>query len=813
MKKFLYISGIAILISASASAQSATAGASTPAGQRQLLDQYCVGCHNAKLKSGGMTLDKDKADTAHVAQNPELWEKVTRKLRAGMMPPAGARRPDAAAIKTFVGSLESTIDQAAVANPNPGRQPLHRLNRAEYANSIRDLLAVDVDVAGLLPADDSSQGFDNVADVLGTSPALIEGYMRAASKISRLAVGDTDVSPGEITWGITNEKSQLRHLEGAPFGTRGGVVVNYTFPVDGEYSFKLRYYYTNVGGFFGALAKDEKIEVAVDGERAFLLDIEPRKLAQTSSDMRTTRVKVKAGPHTVAFAFLLKSDGPVDDFLAPYERSMVDATVGTLPGYSAVPHLKNATIIGPYAITGVTDTPSRKRIFVCKPANEADEVSCAKKIISSLGRQAYRRPLVEQDIESLLSFYQEGRNKGSFEQGIQMVTQRIIASPDFVYRFERTPTGVAPGKVTRVSDVELASRLSYFLWSSAPDEQLLSLATQNKLHETATLERQVRRMLADSRSQALSTNFAGQWLYLRNLKYSEPDIYEYPNWDENLLESMRKETELFFSSIQREDRNIMDLLTADYTYMDERLAKHYGVANVYGNQFRRIPITDDNRKGLLGQAGILTVTSLSNRTSPVQRGKWVIENILGTQAPTPPPNVPALAEKGAAEGVGVVKSVRERMESHRSQEPCHSCHQIMDPIGFAMENFDAIGQWRNSDSGMKIDASGQLVDGSKVNGPASLRQALLLHSDAFVGNFTEKMLTYATGRRMEYFDMPTVRGIDRDAAKNNYRFSSFILGIVKSPPFLMRKAEETTQTRPAGGTPVAQKATAGAKGF
>ena len=812
MKKFLFISGIAVLMSASAWAQNA-AGVATPAGQRQLLDQYCVGCHNAKLKSGGVQLDKEKADTAHVAQNPELWEKVTRKLRAGMMPPAGARRPDAPTIKTFVASLETTIDQAAATNPNPGRQPLHRLNRAEYANSVRDLLSMDVDVASLLPADDSSQGFDNVADVLGSSPALIESYVRAASKISRLAVGDTDVAPGEVTWGITDEKSQLRHMEGAPFGTRGGLVQDYIFPVDGEYSFKLRYYYTNVGGFFGALAKDEKIEISIDGERAALLDIEPRKLAQTSSDMRSPRVKVTAGPHKLAFAFLLKTDGPVDDFLAPYERSMVDATVGTVPGYTAVPHLKNATVVGPYNITGVSETPSRKRVFVCKPSGEADEVPCVKKIINSLARQAYRRPIVESDVETLLTFYQEGRNKGTFEQGAQMVVQRIMASPDFVYRFERTPAGAAPGKVTRVSDVELASRLSYFLWSSAPDEQLLALAAQNKLHETATLERQVRRMLADSRSSALATNFAGQWLYLRNLKYAEPDIYEYPNWDENLLESMRQETELLFGSIQREDRNIVDLLTADYTYVDERLAKHYGIPNVYGNQFRRVPVTDDNRKGLLGQAGILTVTSLANRTSPVARGKWVIENILGTQAPTPPPNVPALMEKGEAEGVGQVKSVRERMESHRSQEPCHSCHKIMDPIGFALENFDAVGQWRNTDSGLKIDASGELVDGSKVNGPASLRQALLSHSDAFIGNFTEKLLTYATGRRMEYFDMPTVRFIDKDAARTNNKFSAFVMGIVKSPPFLMRKAEETTQSQPAAGTPVAQKATGNIKGF
>jgi cytochrome c551/c552 len=772
-----------------------------------LLDQYCVGCHNDRLKSGGLALNK--IDVTKPTENAETWEKVIRKLRSGLMPPAGARRPAATQLNAFAASLETSIDQVASARPNPGKPSLHRLNRAEYQNTVRDLLALDVDVTSLLPADDTSVGFDNIADVLNVSPALLEGYERAASKISHSAVGDANITPYEETYHIPQEAPQLKHVDGAPFGTRGGLVFKHNFPVDGEYLFRMTFYYTNVGGFYGSLAKDEKIEINVDGERMALLDVEPRKIPSTG-DLRSQRVKVKAGPHNVAVTFLQKTEGPVDDFVSPYERSLTDVTVGDMQGFSSLPHMKNIAVSGPYNTAGVGDTPSRRKVFVCRPANATDEIPCAKKILSSVARQAYRRPVTDKDTEVLLSFYQNGRNKGDFEAGIQMGLQRILADPEFVTRFERVPDKVTPGSPYRISDLELASRLSYFIWSSVPDDQLITVASQNKLREPGMLEKQVRRMLADPKSEALATNFAGQWLYLRNLQYVEPDVNEYPNFDAHLDESMKRETELLFDSIMREDHNVLDLLNANYTYVNERLARHYGIADVYGEAFRRVALTDPNRFGLLGQASFLTVTSLANRTSPVGRGKWVLENLMGTPPPVPPPNVPALKENPDRTGsikdrdasTAKVLSVREKMEQHRTQEPCHSCHQIMDPIGFSLENYDAVGQWRTADNGLTIDASGQLVDGTKIQGPAGLRQALMARSDAFVRTLTEKLLTYATGRRVEYYDMPVIRAIDRDAAKNSNHFSNIVLGIVKSAPFQMRASEENAG-QPSKATPVA----------
>ena len=789
----------------SASAVSAQTGAPPPASNRALMDQYCVGCHNDKLKSGGLALNK--LDLSKPAENAETWEKVVRKLRSGLMPPAGARRPAPAALNAFASALETGIDQVALVKPNPGKPSLHRLNRSEYANTVRDLLGLDVDVTSLLPADDTSVGFDNIADVLNVSPALLEGYGRAASKISHAAVGDLAITPYEETYHIPQQAPQTKHVDGAPFGTRGGLVFKHNFPVDGEYMFRMTFYYTNVGGFYGSLAKDEKIEINVDGERMALLDVEPRKIPSTG-DLRSAHLKVKAGPHNVAVTFLQKTEGPVDDFVSPYERSITDVTVGDMQGFSALPHMKNIAVSGPYNTAGVGDTPSRRKVFVCRPATATDEIPCAKKILSSVARGAYRRPVTDADTEVLLNFFQKGRNKGDFEAGIQMGLQRILADPEFVIRFERMPDKLTPGSPYRISDLELASRLSYFLWSSVPDDQLITVASQGKLREPGMLERQVRRMLSDPKSESMAKNFAGQWLYLRNLEYVEPDVNEYPNFDAHLEESMRRETEMLFDSIMREDRNVLDLLNANYTFVNERLARHYGIPNVYGEAFRRVAITDPNRFGLLGQASFLTVTSLANRTSPVGRGKWVLENLMGTPPPVPPPNVPALKEN--PDRTGTVKdpnaakilSVREKMEQHRTQEPCHSCHQIMDPIGFSLENYDAIGQWRNADSGLTVDASGQLVDGTKIQGPAGLRQALMGRSDAFVRTLTEKLLTYATGRRVEYYDMPVIRSIDKDAAKSSNHFSNIILGIVKSAPFQMRAAEENA-AQPSKAVPVA----------
>jgi hypothetical protein len=755
------------------------------ASSRSLANQYCAGCHNDKLKSGSMTLTQ--LDFDHPEQSAELAEKIIRKLRVGMMPPPGMPRPDAAALKAFATALENGIDEAAAAHPNPGRPALHRLNRTEYANSVREMLGVEVDVSALLPADDMSHGFDNMADVLTMSPTLMEGYIRAASRISRQAIGDTAALAHTTTYQIPRVLSQMHHIEGTPFGTRGGIAVLHDFPADGEYVFKLGFYYSPTGPLFGLnQGKGQQIEVAVNGERVALLDINPAmKLA--NDGIKTDPVHIQAGPHNISASFIQKFDGPLEDEYEMVEQSLVDVSVGTVPGMTTLPHLHELSITGPAKISGLSDTPSRRRIFTCRPANGSDEVPCAKKIISALARQAYRRPVTETDLEALLSFYQQGRNDGDFESGIRTGLQAILASPEFVFRFERVPSNVAPGANYRVSDLELASRLSYFLWSAAPDDQLIAVAGQGKLKDAAVLDKQVRRMLADPRSKALASNFAGQWLHLQNLKDANPDLFLYPNFDKSLSQSMRRETELLFDSIMREDRNVLDLLTANYTFVNERLARHYGIPDILGNRFRRVTLIDPNRFGLLGDGSILMLTSTATRTSPVQRGKYVMEVLLGTPPPPPPPNVPALKE--AAETTKPL-SVRERLEEHRRNAACAGCHKLMDPIGFALENFDAVGIWRTNDEGSRIDASGQMFDGTRLDGPASLRQAILNHSDAFLGTFTENLLAYGLGRVIDYHDMPFVRAIGREAAKNNNRFSSFVLGIVKSAPFQMRRAEE-----------------------
>jgi len=798
VKRLIGSGSVLIFFAVLAPAQSPVMGA---AEQRTLVNRYCAGCHNDKLKSGGMTMSK--LDLAHAEQNAELAEKVIRKVRAGLMPPAGLPRPDAVTLSAFAGGLEEQIDKAALAHPNPGRPSLHRLNRFEYANSVRDLLALDIDPAGYLPADDSSHGFDNMAEVLNISPTLMEGYVRAAGAVSRLAVGDPGMSPLVETYHIPQSFSQTHHVEGTPFGTRGGIVMHHTFPADGEYILKMTFYYSSIGPVFGASAKpgEQKLEIAVNGERAALLDFNPNM--KVSDDLRSAPIKIKAGPQTISVSFLQTYTGPVEDFQMPFEQALADLSTGHIPGLTAVPHLRDVGINGPYNVTGVGDTPSRRKIFSCRPTSASDELPCARKIITTLARQAYRRPASDADFEMLLSLFQAGRNKGNFDSGIRMVVQALVADPQFVFRFERPPADAVAGSNFRISDLELASRLSYFLWSSAPDDQLIAVASQKKLSDPAVLEQQVRRMLADPRSEALATNFAEQWLGLRNLRDMQPDVYVFPDWDNNLTQSARRETQLFFDSIMHEDRNIVDMLTANYTFIDERLAKHYGIPDILGSRFRRLTITDENRFGLLGQASVLMATSLANRTSPVQRGKWILEQILGVTAPTPPPNVPALKEN--TEGAKAL-SVRERLEQHRTEEPCHSCHQIMDPLGFALENFDATGAWRIHDGPYPVETSGQLYDGTKVDGPVSLRNAVVRRSDMFVRNFTEKLLTYALGRGVEYYDMPVVRSIDREASRNDNRFTSLVLGIVKSTPFQMRRAEErdATSSDVAGGNAAGQ---------
>ncbi len=784
--------GLAIAL-ASVWSYAQTAETLPVAAQQALVNRYCAGCHNDKLKSGGFSWTT--IDLAHPARNAERAEQVIRFLRAGMMPPPGVPRPDAATIRSFAASLENAIDQASAADPNPGAPALHRLNRIEYRNSVRDLLDLDVDVASLLPADDMSHGFDNMADVLTVSPALMEGYLRAAGRISRMAVGDPNVAPSTATFHEPRVINQIRHIEGTPFGTRGGMAVVHNFPADGEYTIRLFFYNDLCGPLFGKnQGKAEQILVAVNGERVALMPINPNFLL--TDFLQTPPIKIKAGPQKISASFIQRAEGPFEDVVSPFEQTLVDLTRADLPGMTSLPHLREMTITGPKNVTGISETPSRKKIFTCHPQPGADEIPCAKKIIAALARQAYRRPVTGADTEDLLSIYQKGRNKSDFEGGIRAVIEAILSDPEFVFRFERTPAGAAPGTNYRISDLELASRLSYFLWSSAPDDELITAAAQGQLKDPQTLERQVRRMLADPKSEALSKVFAAEWLHLQNLKDVQPDVYQFPNFNKNLAESMRTETELLFDSIVREDRSVLDLLTANYTFVDEILAKHYGIPDVLGTRFRRVALTDPNRFGLLGQASILTLTSIATRTSPVQRGKWVMIVLLGTPPPPPPPNVPQLKEN---EENAKALSVRERMEEHRKNEPCRSCHQLMDPIGLALENFDAVGAWRAKDAGMMVDAKGKMFDGTPLDGPVSLRQAILGHSDAFLQTFTENLLAYALGRVVDYRDEPVVRSIEHAAARDGNRFSAFVLGIVNSMPFQMRRADAAETPSAANG--------------
>ena len=781
MRSVCFFSGFALFAAAAALAQQ-PASFTVSESQRTFLNQYCGYCHNEQTKSGGMSLARVTA---------ELGEKIIRKVRVGMMPPPKMRRADAAATKAFVASMESSIDRAAAASPNPGRPALHRLNRTEYANSVKALLGVDVDVAPLLPPDDSSHGFDNMADALTISPALMEGYIRAAGKISREALGDPMARALTSTYTVPRVASQMRHVDGTPLGTRGGISVVHDFPADGKYTFRVGFYYSPTGPLFGMnQGKGQTIEIAVNGARAALLEINP-SMTWAKDGIRTAPIFVKAGPQRISASFPVKFDGPIEDEYRMVEQSLVNLPVGSVPGMTTLPHLHELNITGPAKVEGISETPSRTRILTCQPqadAGSADEVPCVRKILAPLARQAYRRPVSENDLEALLSFYQQGRNQGSFDDGIRTAVQAILASPEFVFRLER-----GGNSNYRVTDLELASRLSFFLWSAPPDAALLAAAEQNKLHEPAVLEQQVRRMLVDARSSALATNFASQWLRLQNLKIANPDLFEFPEFDRTLANSMRRESELLFENIMREDRDVMEMITANYTFVDERLAKHYGIPNIMGGRFRRVALTDPNRYGVLGHAGILTLTSTALRTSPVQRGKYVMEVLLGTPPPPPPGAVPALPENAELRTAHVARplSVRERLEQHRKDPACAACHQLMDPIGFALENYDAIGMWRTNDSGFRIDASGTMFDGAKLDGPVSLRAALASHSDAFLGTFTENLLAYGMGRVPESYDMPVVRAIQHEAAGSNNHFSSFILGIVKSAPFQMRRAEDS----------------------
>ena len=776
-----------------AASRPAAASAQASSNVGATVTQYCAGCHNDRARAGGLVLTA--LDPANVAADADVWEKVIRKVRTGMMPPVGVPHPDATTRTAFVSSLVTALDRAAAAKPNPGRPALYRLNRSEYANAIRDLLDLEVDAPTLLPPDDSAYGFDNIADALSVSSTLMEQYVTAAGKVSALAVGSPDVSPGSQVFRIRQDASQDRHIEGLPFGTVGGLLAQPVIQVEGDYTLSSKFFRTNLGVMRG-LEYEHWLEYAVDGQRVHLFrvggaedwaaNLENNTLIGDQVEERSrVSVRLTPGPHDITVAWIDRG-AAVDPYrVRPPIRSSHD-TRDPL----GIPHLLTFTVSGPYNAGGSGDTPSRRRIFVCRPepqATSAVEEACATRIVTTLAHRAYRGHATAADTQRLMTFYREARRGGTFDTGVEAALQRMLASPKFIFRVERDPQQVAAGDAFAISDLELASRLSFFLWSSIPDDELLQVAAQGRLRVPAVLEQQVRRMLADGRADRLTTNFAGQWLHLRNLRTQQPNSMEFPDFDDNLRDALEREAWLFFDSIRREDRNVLDLMNADYTFVNERLAKHYGIPNVYGSRWRRVTVTDEARRGLLGKAAILTVTSNADRTSPVKRGKWVLDNILNAPPPPPPPDVPPFNEE-ATRG-GKVLTMRERLEEHRRNPVCANCHRMFDPIGLALENFDATGAWRSREGGTggnPIDASGELSDGTKVDGVVSLRRALTREPDMFVGTVVEKLMTYALGRGLTAHDMPTVRAIVRQAAPREYRFSAIVLGIVRSAPFTMR---------------------------
>jgi hypothetical protein len=748
---------VAPALTGSEQSSAQTAVAQVGSSNQAFLKQYCISCHNTRVKSGNLALDG--LDPSAVEGHAEVWEKVVRKLRTGMMPPDGAMKPTAAAREAFTVSLESALDRIATRKLDPGTPALHRLNRAEYANVVRDLLALEVDASALLPPDDSAAGFDNIADVLTMSPALIEGYVAAAAKISRLALGDPSIGLDRAVYRVPGDLSQDAHIEGLPLGTRGGIVVRHTFPLEAEYDIQVS---QAGGGRLGgpptAGPRAEDLYVALDGARI------------TMQGRGATRVRVPAGLHTIA--------------AAPVVRTRTTGADGIFHLEARTPGVTQVVITGPHNATGPGDTPSRRQLLICTPATVADEEPCARRILSTLATRAYRRPVGERsaDTQTLLDFFHAGRKNSGFESGIQRGVARVLVDPQFLFRLEREPAGLALGAAYRLSDLDLASRLSFFLWSSIPDDELREKAASGALRAPAELERQVRRMLADPRADALVNNFAGQWLYLRELKNARPDS---PDFDGNLRASFLRETELLFRAIVQEDRSVVEMLDSDFTFVDERLARHYEISGIRGSRMRRVSLPPDSpRRGVLGHGSILTLTSAANRTSPVVRGKWILENVMGAPPPQPPPGVETNLEKDPAQVK--VTSLRQRLEAHRASPTCASCHRLIDPIGLALENFDHAGKWRTTDGNAAIDASAQLFDGTKLDGPESLRRALLARSNVFVTVMAEKLLTYATGRAMRPEDMPAVRGIVRGMAPSGNRFSSLVLEVVKTPQFQMR---------------------------
>jgi hypothetical protein len=778
-------------LEAGSAGQASAPAKAVPPSLNDTIRTYCVGCHNDKVKRGELSLAS--FDVLHASEQAEVAEKMIRKLRLGMMPPKEAsRKPDAATRLALVTALETTLDAGATAGANPGRRSFQRLNRAEYAAAVRALLGLNIDVSTYLPADTISASFDNIADVQMPSATVMQGYMRAAAYVSRVAVGDPSIDASSTQYEVPRTKSQKTRVEGAPFGTRGGTVVTHNFPADGNYKFQMLLHGEPTGFLFGRTVREVQMEVAIDGDRVALLKVD-RWISESDPEgltVSTPPIYVRAGAHSVAATFIQEFEGAEDDLIKPIDHTLADTQIGVGYGVTTLPHLRNLGIVGPFEVTGVSDHPARRAIFSCRPTAPQEDVACARKIIERLTAQAYRGSVSAADVDELMRFYYEGAKSGGFENGVRTALQAMLSSLHFVFRVEETPSNAKPGSAYRISDVDLASRLSFFLWGTIPDSELIEVARRGGLSRPEMFDQQVKRMLTDSRSSALSTRFASQWLRLQDLDKVEPDALSFPYFDESLAEAMAHETALLFEHLVRADRPAIELLTADYTFVNERLARHYGINGVSGPGFRKVSYPDDTRRGLLGHGSVLTLTSHGNRTSPVLRGKWVMEVLLGSPPPPPPVDVPDLEEtKNAKEGR--LLSVAEQLAQHRASPQCSSCHNVIDPIGLSLDHFDVTGAWRIKDRGVLVDTRGQLYDGTQLSGVTDLRAALLAKSDVIVTHFTERLLSYALGRRVEYYDMPTVRKIVREAKANDYRMSSLILGVVKSAAFRTALAEPT----------------------
>ena len=770
----------------------ASAPAPTAAAHNETIKTYCVGCHNDRAKAGDLSLAA--FDAGKAAEHADVTEKVIRKLRTGMMPPRTAsRKLDPATRNALATALETTVDRVAVVNRNPGRRSFQRMNRAEYAAAVRAIFGLDIDVTSYLPSDTISASFDNIADVQMPSATVMQGYMRAAAYVSRVAVGDPTVDPSSTQYEVPRTLSQKERLEGAPFGTRGGTVVTHNFPADGKYQFRMLLHGEPTGYLFGRTQREIEMEVAVDGERVALVKVD-RWMSESDPSgltLSTEPIYVRAGAHKVAATFLQEFEGTEDDLIKPIEHTLADTQIGVGYGVTTLAHLRNLSVEGPFEATGVSDHAARRTVFSCRPTAPGEDVACARSILQRLASQAYRRPASTADVDQLMTFYTATAKKDGFEAGIRQSLQALLTSLHFVFRVEETPAGVKPGAAYRITDNDLASRMSFFLWGTLPDKELLDVAARGGLSRPEMADRQVRRMLDDPKSSALGTRFASQWLRLQDLSKVEPDALSFPYFDESLAEAMQHETELLFDHLVKEDRPALEMLTADYTFVNERLARHYGIQGVSGPTFRKVQYPDDTRRGILGHGSVLTLTSHGNRTSPVLRGKWVMEVLLGSPPPAPPPNVPQLDATAASNGSRNL-SVAEQLAAHRAGPVCSSCHNVIDPIGLSLDNFDPTGAFRIKDRGVAVNPAGELYDGSALKGVGDLRAAIVARGDVFVTHLTERMLSYALGRRVEYYDMPTVRQIVKDAKANDYRMSSLIRGVVQSAAFKTASADSAT---------------------